>query len=324
MTGRWRWTSAALLVLTGCGGSPLIQEGRAPVSGGDFLAYRLVGSGPDTLVFLHGGPAVGSRYLEASFGSLARRHTLLFYDQRGRGLSVPAHRPDSLSLAQDVEDLESLRASLHLGRLKLVGHNWGAGLAFEYARRHPAEVERMVLLSPMLVRMEYSYYLQRTITTDQSKDSGYSSALGTGRDSTDPAGFCRDYWGWEFGPWRPLSPRVTRQLASSVCNESPDQLRTRRALRPQILRSLGAWNWEDGRDSVATPRLIVIGSGDDALVEVARHWAGTSSSQLLIAGQSPHFPWIEAPDQINSAIEEFLVRRQWPAGSAQISAVSLR
>lgn len=324
MIGRWRWTSAVLVVLTGCGGSPPVHEGRAAVSGGDSLHYTLVGEGPDTLVFLHGGPAISSRYLERSFLPLARHHALLFYDQRGRGLSTPVHHPDSLSLSQDVEDLEVLRSQLKLSHLKLVGHNWGAGLAFEYARTHPAQVDRMVLLAPMLVRMEYSYYLLRTTSVDSVGDAGHSAALRAGRDSTDPMGFCRQYWGWEFGPWRPVSPAVTRRLASSVCDESPEGLRTRAATRTRLLKSLGAWNWESALDSVTVPRLIVIGSGEEALVEVAKHWAGTSTSQLLIAGKSPHFPWVDAPDQINTAIEEFLVGKRWPAGSAPISAVSLR
>lgn len=324
MIRRWRWTSALLVVLTGCGGGPPVSEGRASVSGGDFLDYRIVGSGPDTLVFLHGGPAVGSRYLQESFSSLARTHTLVFYDQRGRGLSSPAAPADLLSLSQDVTDLESLRNALHLGPLKLIGHNWGAGVAFEYARRYPAQVDRMVLLSPMLVRMEYSYYLQRTIAPELARDDGYRAALESGMDSTDPAGFCRQYWGWEFGPWRPVGQQVSRRLASVICDESPDRLRSRRALRQTLLRSLGAWNWEEARDSVPSPRLIIVGSEDNALIQVARHWAGSSRSHLLIAGQSPHFPWIDAPETIDSAIEEFLVDRRWPAGSAEVSAVSLR
>jgi pimeloyl-ACP methyl ester carboxylesterase len=117
---------------------------------------------------------------------------------------------------------------------------------------------------------------------------------------------------------------VVRRLAASVCDAPPAELRARATVRQQLLGSLGAWNWENALDSVAVPRLIVIGDGDVALDEVARRWATAGPGRLLIAGRSFHFPWIDAPERISSAMEEFLVRRQWPAGAAQVSAVSLR
>jgi len=48
-----------LLALTGCD-TPAHPdlEGVLPVSGGGGLSYRIYGAGPDTLVFLNGGPAL--------------------------------------------------------------------------------------------------------------------------------------------------------------------------------------------------------------------------------------------------------------------------
>jgi proline iminopeptidase len=313
-----------LAALAGCAATPPIVEGRAPVGGGDTLYYRMVGAGPDTIVFLHGGPAVSSRYLEASFRTLARRHVLLFYDARGRGRSSAAAQPDSLSLWQDADDLEALRARLGLGPLKLVGHNWGAGLAFEYARRHPAMVRRLVLLSPMLLRMEYSYFLLRSIPADSAADAGYQAALAAGRDSTDPAGFCRDFWGWGFGPWRPVERRVVRILGPEICDAPPDELRARARVRRALLGNLGAWNWETALDSVPVPRLVIVGSGEAAFVRAAERWAGGRDGQLLQAGTSPHFPWVESPDLVASSIEEFLIHERWPGGATPVTAVSAR
>jgi proline iminopeptidase len=323
MLDRWRLAPIVLVALSACAASPPGADGRLPVSGGDTLYYRLVGQGPDTIVFLNGGPAVSSRYLEASFAALAGRHVLVFYDQRGRGRSSPAHQPDSLSLWQDAADLEQLRTGLGLGPLRLVGHNWGAGVAFEYARLHPTAVKRMVLLSPMLVRMEFSYYLLRLATADSVLDPEYEASLKAGRDSTDPAGFCRDYWGWSFGPWWPVDQMVVARLGPEVCDAGPDELRSRARVRGSLLRNMGPWNWERAVDSVPVPRLVIVGSGEAPLVKAAEPWAAGAEGRLMLAGTSPHFPWVDSPGQVTSSIEEFLTRERWPDGAAPVTAVSL-
>jgi proline iminopeptidase len=284
----------------------------------------MVGQGRDTIVFLHGGPAVSSRYLESSFQSLARRHVLMFYDQRGRGRSSAATHPDSLSLWQDADDLEELRVHLGLGPLRLVGHNWGAGVAFEYARRHPTLVKRMVLLSPMMVRMEYGYFLLRSLPAESVKDEAYRAALAAGRDSTDPAGFCQEFWGWGFAPWLPVGRRIVGSLAPEVCDAPPEGLRGRDPIRRALMRNMGAWNWEAALDSVTVPRLVIVGSGQEAFVQAAERWAGGREARLLQAGSSPHFPWVESPDQVAAGIEAFLIDERWPGGSAPATEVSAR
>ena len=61
-------------------------EGRVPGDGAA-LFYRMVGTGPDVLVMIHGGPGMDMGYMVPDFGPLAERHRLLFYDQRGGGRS---------------------------------------------------------------------------------------------------------------------------------------------------------------------------------------------------------------------------------------------
>src|SRR5690606_317085 len=61
------------------------QEGYVESSDGVRLFYRMLGSGPDTLIVLHGGPGFTMDYFYADLEPLATGHTLLFYDQRGAG-----------------------------------------------------------------------------------------------------------------------------------------------------------------------------------------------------------------------------------------------
>ena len=54
--------------------------GHAPGAGGISLYYEIVGSGPDTVLFLHGTPST-MYSLARDFGTLSRDFTLVFFDQ---------------------------------------------------------------------------------------------------------------------------------------------------------------------------------------------------------------------------------------------------
>jgi hypothetical protein len=80
------------------------------------LFYRVDGSGPDTIVMLHGGPGFNLEGIRPDLTTLARHHALLYFDQRGVGRS---EMPDTLRLtaAAMIEDLEALRRVFRLDQL---------------------------------------------------------------------------------------------------------------------------------------------------------------------------------------------------------------
>jgi proline iminopeptidase len=117
------------------------------------LFTRRVGSGP-LVVVLHGGPGAHHDYLLPQYDLLAKRRSLLYYDQRGGGQS-PVPRDTPLGWREHVADLHELRGQLGLERLTLCGYSWGGLLAILYVLEHPANVERMALVSPASVTVEY-------------------------------------------------------------------------------------------------------------------------------------------------------------------------
>ena len=121
-------------------------EGRLVVDdAGHEIAYWLFGEGPETLVGLHGGPGANHRALRR-LGELAGDGLqVLLYDQLGSGKS---DRPDDESLwvvPRFVDELETVRTSLGLGRVHLFGQSWGGMLALQYALDHPEGVKSLVL-----------------------------------------------------------------------------------------------------------------------------------------------------------------------------------
>jgi pimeloyl-ACP methyl ester carboxylesterase len=65
--------------------APLTREGRLKVERGFEIAYRIYGSGPRTLIGLHGGPGVGSSYLTRLNEVIDDDTQLVLYDQLGGG-----------------------------------------------------------------------------------------------------------------------------------------------------------------------------------------------------------------------------------------------
>lgn len=84
---------------------------------------------------------------DPEFDRLAARHTVVYFDNIGRGRSsdLPAGRHHSPE--RDAEDIERLRAALGFERIALLGHSYGGYPALAYAGRHPERLTHLVISS---------------------------------------------------------------------------------------------------------------------------------------------------------------------------------
>jgi proline iminopeptidase len=104
-------------------------------------------SGALTIIVLHGGPGGDFRSLLA-LEALSDSHTIIFYDQRGAGLSERVS-DDLLTLDQHLMELNAIANRFSPDRpVNLIGHSWGAMLATAYLGVHPNRVDRAVLIEP--------------------------------------------------------------------------------------------------------------------------------------------------------------------------------
>ena len=105
------------------------------------------------IVFLHGGPGGDYRSLlrlaERRNGySLADDYFLVFWDQRGAGLSK-RHGKAELTIDLYVQDLNALVDRYSPNRpVYLVGHSWGGMYATRYINEYPKRVAGAVLIEP--------------------------------------------------------------------------------------------------------------------------------------------------------------------------------
>jgi proline iminopeptidase len=135
--------------------APLSAEGRLEVERGFEIAYRIYGSGARTLVGLHGGPGVSSRYLTRLNEVIDGDTRLVLYDQLGGGDSDWPDDPSLWQVPRFVDELETVRTRLDLGQITLYGQSWGGMLALAYTLDHPAHVDALILSNTYACGKDY-------------------------------------------------------------------------------------------------------------------------------------------------------------------------
>lgn len=119
------------------------------------------------VVVVHGGPGGDSKYLYP-IQDLAKNNFLIFYDQRGTGLS-PRVEKESLTLESSLDDLHHIvRHYGGQGQVKLIGHSWGAMLVVGYLGRHPERVSHAVVAEPGILNPISAKEFVRRLKESQS------------------------------------------------------------------------------------------------------------------------------------------------------------
>jgi pimeloyl-ACP methyl ester carboxylesterase len=111
------------------------------------LHYVMGGSGP-LVVLLHGFPYTWALWRKLMPPLVEAGFTVMAPDLRGLGDSMKTESGyDKANVAEDVRRVVQL---LGFGTIRLVGTDIGAMVAFAYALRHPAEIDRLVFAESLI------------------------------------------------------------------------------------------------------------------------------------------------------------------------------
>lgn len=253
------------------------------------IGYERVGHGPP-LVLLHGyvgdGPTTWRLQLEA----LSDEFTVIAWDAPGAGTS--ADPPALFGMAQYADCLAGFIAALTLGRPHVAGLSFGGALAIELCRRHPAVPSTLVLASayagwrgslPPEVAEERLH--QALMLADLSASEFTDVLLPTMFSATTPQTFVD-----EFGAsLRSFHPAGFRAMARACAEDLHEALA-----------------------GVAVPTLLVYGDADvRAPLAVAEDLhASIPGSTLIVLPGVGHICNIEAPDEFNHAVRDFIRNAQ--------------
>jgi proline iminopeptidase len=123
------------------------QKGRLIKSSKGYnLWVQQAGQGKTKLLVLPGGPGDSHRGYEP-FRQLLPQHDIQVFvlDMVDCGWSDRTQNPAYWSLANFIEDVETVRSALGLEQFFLLGHSFGGIVAFEYAAAHPDRLQGLLI-----------------------------------------------------------------------------------------------------------------------------------------------------------------------------------
>jgi pimeloyl-ACP methyl ester carboxylesterase len=249
------------------------------------IAYERAGSGP-ALVLLHGyvgdGPTTWRRQLDG----LSDEFTVVAWDAPGSGRSTDP--PERFGLDGYAGCLAGFLAKLGLDTAYVAGLSFGAILALALRRRHSSMSSALILTSayagwagslpPDVVEQRLR---QALALADGAPEALVRALLPTMFSKAMPRATLDDF-------------RVSMQ-----------------AFHPRGFRAMARASAEDVRDvlpHVDVPTLLVYGERDvRAPLTVAEDLqAAISDSKLVVLPDAGHLCNIEAPDEFNAAVRDFL------------------
>ena len=127
--------------------TPREPDARVEIAIGPHLVVTYsYGTGDNVVFLLNGGPGLPCDYLRDPHLRLVEDgYRVVTYDQLGCGAS---DKPDDKALweiGRYVEEVETVRTALGLGRIHLLGHSWGGWLSIEYALKYQDNLKTLIL-----------------------------------------------------------------------------------------------------------------------------------------------------------------------------------
>lgn len=252
------------------------------------------------VLLLHGGPGLWD-YLEPVARLIERLTVVHRFDQRGCGGSDPS---DEQTVARHVADVDALRRHWGYDSWVVVGHSFGATLAFCYAIAHPGRTAAMGYLSGVGVgdwRTPYRAERLRRMTDHQQQrltelterperslaEEHEYRALSWFTDYADPV------QGWELA------------LADAQVDQEIN-VHANRVLNTEA----GRWPASDllaRARALTMPCAFIHGGADPRPAEtVGRLAEAVSSASWHVIDGAGHKPWCERPDELRRLLGDLV------------------
>lgn len=253
------------------------------------------------LVLVNGGPGFDHSYVhlgDSVWNQLAQNRPVVFYDQRGNGQSSELKPGQSCTLADQISDLEALRAHLAAEKIDVLGHSWGGYLVMAYAARHPEHVRRLVIVDSAAPKFSETKFLFREIfpeTVAKQDGLAFADTLGDRAANEESLKLYLSMLFYSAEKRDAALPVLQKANFHKSVNEAIVADLARFDLNPELLK----FNF---------PVLVATGRFD---INVAPSVAWKIHQQIhdssfVVFERSGHIPYCEEPDAFLRAIEGFL------------------
>ena len=273
-------------------GSPLTRVDIGEVE----LATRVLEGGGEVLLFIHGSFDDHHTWLPLTRALAGTGHTMVVYDRRGHSASTDVAGQGTIR--QDADDAGRLIERLGLGRVHVIGHSYGAGLAVLLAARRPQLVSSLYLHEPpAFALLTGSPELDKLAGQARAVAQKSAALLAAGRVEEGTAYFTEEM-AFGAGSWTELFDDQARAVMVANSDTWLDQSRDPERLAVDV----AALNAFDG------PVTLSVGSRTlptfaAVTAEMLRLVPGASGATIEGAG---HGAPTSHPDELASAIRHHL------------------
>lgn len=277
------------------------EKGQTFDGPGGKLYYEVTGSGAGMpLVVVNGGPGFDHTYLHIStaWDTLGKNRRIIFYDQRGNGRSSPLKPGQSCTLADQIADLEALRAHLGFEKWDMLGHSWGGYLSMAYSARHPEHIAHLMIVDSAAPKWSDTLFLFSQIFPELTeRRAGYVFADEMGDKAASDASI-HDYLTMLFYSAEKRDAFVAQMGAGAYHKE----------VFQAVISDLPRFDLNPEIAKFKFPVIVMTGRYDinvAPLVAYKIHQA-IPGSRFVVFERSGHIPFYEEPDAFVRAAEEFL------------------
>lgn len=263
------------------------------------------------LLMLHGFPEYGGAWSDMA-ERLSDRWRCVAPDQRGYGLSWAPPEVEAYKTSELAADMAALAETL-ADKVTVIGHDWGASVAYALAISRPALVERLVILNgvhpgPMSAALnrdgaqrlasQYMRFLRREGSEDILSANGYEKLLNLfaeGMDMSWMSPAMREYYVAEWSRPGRLRGMVNWYRATPLAVPEPGEPSDRPVLPPERLR-------------VRMPHLLIWGMGDKALLPEATEGLEAYCDDLTRVEIPDADHWVihQKPDEVEAILRDWL------------------
>jgi len=295
--------AVALMLLTSQSRAAM-ESGQTLKTGWGSLYYEVRGGGDTTpLMVVNGGPGFSHDYVHCSeaWDDLARHRQVIFYDQRGTGRSSRLKKGASCTLADQIADLDALRAHLGLNKMDLLGHSWGGYLVMAYAARHPKRIAHLMIIDSAAPKWDDTIFLFKEVFpegTVRQQSMAFAEALGDAQASDADL---REYFAMLF-----YSPENRDRFLATG-----DTQTYQREVNELLNQDLKKYDLNPELPKYRFPTLVVTGRYDmNVAPSVAwKIHQAIPGSVFHVFEKSGHIPYFEERPEFVSTLEGFLTGR---------------
>lgn len=281
----------------------------------DVDGYRVVsysfGTGTETVFCLNGGPGLPCDYLREAHSCLIDKgYRVVAFDQLGTGAS---DRPDDLTLwtiGRYVEETETVRKALGLGKIHMLGHSWGGWLAIEYALTYPENLKTLILEDTVADMPHLISELETAARSARSRNS-VDDAEARGAGHLQSSGISRGRHHPQLSPRLPSAgmagtgAALARRLEHGAYEtmQGPNEF--------LYIGNLKDWNRIPDLPRLTLPVLITTGEHDELTPACAlRMKLALPNAELKVFANASHMPFYENPQDYYPALLDFLDRHK--------------